>query len=72
MMLKPNTYSLVNYREAETVVKDYNDLLATALTIAKKLPKEYQDAYYQLVTHQIEACANLNEMYYTVPIKIVP
>ncbi len=65
-MLKPNTYSLFHYREAETVVKEYNELLASALDIGSKLPEAYQDAFYQLVTHPIEACANLNEMYYTV------
>ena len=64
-MLKPETYSLVNFREAETVVRDYNQLLTDAREIGSKLPEEYKDAYYQLVTHQIEACANLNEMYYT-------
>ena len=65
-MLKPETYSLFHYREAENVVKDYNDLLASAREIAAKLPDDYQDAFYQLVTHPIEACANLNELYYTV------
>jgi len=65
-MLKPESYSLFNYREAETVVKDYNDLLASAKKIGALLPREYKDAYYQLVVHQIEACANLNEMYYSV------
>ncbi len=65
-MLTPETYSLFHYREAENVVNDYNDLLASALEIGAKLSNKYKDAYYQLVTHQIEACANLNEMYYTV------
>lgn len=62
-MLKPDTYSLYHYREAETVVKDYNELLKKAGEIAQKLPEESQDAFYELVTHPIEACANLNEMY---------
>ncbi len=65
-MLKPETYSLHHYREAETVVSQYNGLLDRAREIGNMLPDEYQDAYYELVTHQIEACANLNEMYYTV------
>ncbi len=65
-MLTPETYSMFHYREAETVVKEYNNLFAIACEIGSKLSEEYKDAYYQLVTHQIEACANLNEMYYTV------
>src|SRR6476620_8541950 len=29
------------------------------------LPSEYQDAYYQLVLHPIQAASNLNELYVT-------
>ncbi|MFH1198183.1 MAG: glycosyl hydrolase family 8 [bacterium] len=65
-MLAPDTYSLVNYREAETVVDDYNKLYKKALKIGDELPEEYQDAYYQLILHPVEACANLNELYVTV------
>jgi len=65
-LLAPEIYSLINYREAETVVDDYNNLLDRAIKVSKKLPKEYNDAFYQLVQHPIEACANLNELYFTV------
>jgi hypothetical protein len=61
----PDTYSLVNYREAETVVNDYNRLTATAERIAEALPAECQDAYFQLVLFPVQACANLNELYVT-------
>jgi hypothetical protein len=64
-MLAPDTYSLVNYREAETVVADYNKLAEKAEQIGKNLPAQYQDAYYQLVLHPVLACANLNELYVT-------
>ena len=33
--------------------------------LAKSLPAEYQDAYFQLVLHPVKACANLNELYVT-------
>lgn len=62
-LLDANTYSLVNYNEAETAVKDYNDLLAKAEKISKEIPAEYKDAYYELVLHPVKACANLNELY---------
>ncbi|MFC5285097.1 glycosyl hydrolase 115 family protein [Pedobacter alpinus] len=65
-MLSSNTYSLVNYREFETVVEEYNALLAKAQKIEDELPKEYHDAYFQLVLHPVLACANLNELYFTV------
>jgi hypothetical protein len=65
-LLDPDTYSLANYREAETVVDDYNRLLDEAEHINAALPAEYRDAYFQLVLHPVKACANLNELYLTV------
>ncbi len=65
-LLSPETYSLLHYREAETVVKDYNALLIQAEKINTSLPPQYRDAFFQLVLHPIQACANLNELYYSV------
>jgi hypothetical protein len=62
-MLSAETYSLLNYREAETVVEEYNKLAKEAQAINDSLPKEYKDAYFELVLHPIIACANLNDMY---------
>lgn len=64
-MLSPETYSLTNYREAETVVAEYNQLFEKANKIYNSIPSEYKDAFYQLVLHPVEACANLNELYVT-------
>lgn len=65
-LLAPETYSLANFREAETVVAEYNQLLARAEAIGQKMPAASRDAYYELVLHPVQACANLNELYYTV------
>jgi len=65
-LLSPDTYSLLNYREAETVVADYNRLATQADSIDQLLPANYRDAYYQLVLYPVKACANLNDMYVTV------
>jgi len=46
------------------VVSDYNKLKDKAQQLYKKMPPQYKDAYYQLVMHPVEACANLNELYY--------
>jgi len=62
-MLNPETYSLINYNEAENVVKDYNKLVEKAEEINNRLPVEYKDAYYQLVLFPVKASANLNELY---------
>jgi hypothetical protein len=65
-LMSPETYSLVNFHEAESVVADYNTLLEKAKRIGEALPQEYKDAYFQLVLHPVAACANLNELYVTV------
>ena len=62
-MLKPDTYSLENYGEADRVVTSYNQLLKESNTIYKSLPESYKAAFYQLVHSPIALSANLNEMY---------
>lgn len=64
-LLDANTYSLAT-GEWATVVADYNALLARAEAINQKLPAADRDAYFELVLHPVQACANLNELYYTV------
>ncbi|WP_205510556.1 glycosyl hydrolase 115 family protein [Longitalea arenae] len=64
-LLAPDTYSLINYQEAEKVVQEYNALAAKAEAISKALPANAKDAFYQLVLFPIKACANLNELYVT-------
>lgn len=65
-LLAPDTYSLVNYHEFETVVADYNQLAAAAEKLYQQIPADQKDAYYQLVLYPVKACANLNELYLTV------
>ncbi|GGA90631.1 glycosyl hydrolase 115 family protein [Puia dinghuensis] len=65
-LLSPDTYSLFNYREAQSVVSDYKLLAEKATAISKQLPAEYHDAYFELVAYPVFASANLNELYYTV------
>ena len=64
-LLSPDTYSQINYREAETIEADYSRLAAKAEYIYTKLPGAYRNAYYQLVLYPVKACANLNKMYVT-------
>jgi len=62
-MLAPDTYSLVNYLEAETVVADYKIIAGRAEAICKKIPAERRDAFYQLVLFPAKASALVNELY---------
>ncbi|MDP9046669.1 MAG: glycosyl hydrolase 115 family protein [Bacteroidota bacterium] len=63
-LLDQNTYSLVNYREFESVVDDYKMLRNKAQKLFDMMPEQYKDAYYELVMHPVEACANLSELYF--------
>jgi hypothetical protein len=65
-LLSPDTYSLINYREWDRMVDDYNRLLARADSINNLLSAPSKDAYYQLVLHPVLASANLHELYATV------
>jgi hypothetical protein len=60
--VRPETYSIVNYREAERVEAAWDSLIARAEAVAAKLPPEMQDAYYELVLHPVKACGNLVKM----------
>ncbi|MER3376296.1 MAG: glycosyl hydrolase 115 family protein [Allomuricauda sp.] len=62
-MLKPDTYSLNNYREADRIVDEYKKLVEKSKIIYDKLPERYKSAFYQLVLSPVELCSNLNEMY---------
>lgn len=64
-LLDQKTYSLVNYKEFENVVTDYNQLVEKASFIYHNLNEDYKAAFYQLVLHPVEASANLNELYLT-------
>jgi hypothetical protein len=65
-LLDPATYSLVNYREAETVTSDYERLSRQAESLYEAMPSEEKDAFFELVLYPVKACALLNNLYVTV------
>ena len=64
-LLRPDTYSLINYMEAETVVEDYKAIAKKAEKIYNELPVEKRPAFYELVLFPTKACAIVNELYFT-------
>jgi hypothetical protein len=62
-VVRPDTYSLINYREAERVSQAWSDLAKRARKLNDLLPPEQRDAYYQLVLHPTLACANFADLY---------
>jgi len=63
--LTPKTYSLVNFNETERVVADYKALAQKAETIAAKLPKDAQDAFFQIALFPAKIGAIVNDLYIT-------
>jgi endo-1,4-beta-D-glucanase Y len=64
-LLDPGTFSIVNYREADTVVADFNAITAKAEQIYQNLPDSAKDAFFQLVLYPTKACAQVTELYVT-------
>lgn len=65
-LLDARTHSLENYNEAQRVTNEYQELLKRAEKINGALPENYKAAYYQLVLHPVQACANLYQLYLAV------
>ena len=65
-MLDANTYSLSNYSEFDRVLEQWSQLRWQAEKINQSLPANYQDAFFQLVLHPVQAFENLHQLYYAV------
>lgn len=55
-------FYLNQYREMDGVTARWRELAARVERVRKRLPKAYQDAFYQLVYYQVKATANLYEL----------
>lgn len=63
-LLNHSTFSLTNYKEFETVVNDYRDLLVRAMRLYNLIPAHLKDSFDQLVLFPINGMSNLYDMYY--------
>jgi hypothetical protein len=61
--IRNNTFSLTNYREAERVSQQWNEVASRAEKLYDILPQEQRAAFYQLVLHPAKASANLVDLY---------
>jgi hypothetical protein len=61
--LEPDTFSLINYGEADRVFSDWQSLTNRAETISQQLAPQYRDAYFELVLYPLKASAIVNELY---------
>lgn len=60
--VSPDTYSLLNYNEAERIEAELDAMVASAESIYKALPRERRDAFYQLVLHPVKASATVTKL----------
>ncbi|QRW07035.1 glycoside hydrolase family 115 protein [Ceratobasidium sp. AG-Ba] len=65
-LLSGTTYSLINYKEAETIVAAWKDMVTRSQAIYDSLPAETKPAYFQLVHHPIQASSVVQNLYYAV------
>lgn len=62
-LIDPSSFSLADF---EAFAADWHKLAADMQAEKAKLPKEAQDAYFELVEHPILALSNLYDLYYAV------
>jgi hypothetical protein len=55
-------FSLTSYAEAERVTQDFTRLAEQSEAIRRRVPKAYDDAYYQLVHYAVVSTANVYEL----------
>lgn len=63
-LLDEKTFALQNNTEYRDRVEEYILLAERAEKTAKALPRNYSDAFFQLVLHPVTAMANLYQLYY--------
>jgi hypothetical protein len=63
--LEPETFSQVNYQEADRVFSEWKSLTEQAERIYRKLPEDKRDAFFELVLYPAKASAIVNELYIT-------
>lgn len=65
-LLAPETFSLVNFSEAQRVAMEWSALSDRAEQVNNKLPQQYKDAFYQLVRYPIQAMKTVTDLYIAV------
>ncbi|TFK29114.1 hypothetical protein FA15DRAFT_583018 [Coprinopsis marcescibilis] len=62
-LLNATTFSLINYREADRVLADWDALVAASTRIYNQLGSSFKAAFFQLVHHPVIASANVGHLY---------
>lgn len=65
-LVRPDTYSILSYDEADTALKEWAELVRRAQAVYDSLSSEYQPAFFELVLHPCKAARNQYDIYVTV------
>ena len=65
-LLEPETFSLVDYQEADRVLDEFKAITGEAEKISGQLPENQRDAFFELVLHPAKASEIVTELYITV------
>jgi hypothetical protein len=61
-LVEPDTFSLLNYREADRVLAEWQSMVSEGEKIYSSLPANSRDAFYELVLHPTKASALVAEI----------
>lgn len=62
-MVDERTFSLINYREAERVLREFDEIKDLAERIYKDIEEEVKDAFFQMVLYPARASRNIVYLY---------
>jgi hypothetical protein len=62
-LLDANTFSVLNYGEADRVYAEWQNLADEADKISNELPPDRRDAFFELVLYPVKASAVVNQLY---------
>ncbi len=65
-LLEPETFSLVDYQEADRVADEWKAITEEAESIYQALPENKRDAFFELVLYPTKASAQVAELYIAV------
>lgn len=54
-LMDPSVYSIINYNEADMVLKEWQDLSKTAQELYDNLPAAAQPAFFEMILHPVLA-----------------
>ncbi|OSS48454.1 hypothetical protein B5807_07973 [Epicoccum nigrum] len=61
-LVEPETYSVINYNEADIILQEWTDLAQLALAVNASLPSSYHAAFFELVLHPVLAGQAVHEV----------